>query len=434
MFRLIICSILFLLNSFDCFADNSGFSGRWFLDPISVISYSGVDATGVSDSSAGIMAAMGAGNKNIYFPCGVYLISSPVYIPSNIEISGAGECSVLKMASNISTNHQSSVLVHDSSMRVILTNNDWSGGGNNIYIHDLYFDGTLSPGNAHLISFGNSTNVVVENNVFVGTGADGKVQDGVSFIKSSYYRVLKNRGYNIKNTCFDQWNGSHDFVISHNVCDGGGGNLAGVLINGISSQCILVGQDCTSSMNTTYNGVVENNNLYNNGNSGINVTGLSNSAQTQIGVVDNILIKDNIINGVSKYYGIIVGDAKGIVIKNNRIINSNYGGICIGSRIASAISSTSKIDVIDNTIDNANISSSTDTQDLCASSINIVRGADHVTVSGNTVTGSAQRYGFYADNTTSYVSFIPGKMSSGVLGIVLDHSRSVDSSVKGEAN
>jgi hypothetical protein len=65
---------------------------------MSVTASPGVDPTGVLDSSAGIQAAFNAAatlGVPVYFPNGAYAINSPVTLPSNLEVHGSPQVTIV---------------------------------------------------------------------------------------------------------------------------------------------------------------------------------------------------------------------------------------------------------------------------------------------------------------------------------------------------
>jgi hypothetical protein len=56
----------------------------------------GADPAGLSDSAKAIADAIAAGNRKINFPCGTYLILSPIRVPDKTDLEGSGPCTVIK--------------------------------------------------------------------------------------------------------------------------------------------------------------------------------------------------------------------------------------------------------------------------------------------------------------------------------------------------
>jgi hypothetical protein len=74
--------------------------------PVDNVVRFGADPTGLSDSAKAIADAIGAGNRKIKFPCGTYLILSPIRVPDNTDLEGSGPCTVIKSTPTLAFNPQ----------------------------------------------------------------------------------------------------------------------------------------------------------------------------------------------------------------------------------------------------------------------------------------------------------------------------------------
>ena len=106
------------------------------VDSSSLLSF-GADPSGVSSSSSAINAALVTGRR-LRIPCGTYLIDAPIFIPSSTDILGDGPCTVLKISATLATDTSAQFGV----LRHVFTNNNYTSGNTDIYVHDLSIDNT----------------------------------------------------------------------------------------------------------------------------------------------------------------------------------------------------------------------------------------------------------------------------------------------------
>jgi hypothetical protein len=371
---------------------------------ITVTSFPGVDPTGTTDSAAGLNKAIQSvsGPQKIVFPCGTYLVSRAINLPSYTEIAGAGaSCTTIKMMSATSPNPNQ---IPGSSVRVssVFTNEDFINGNSNIRIRDITLDGTqFSSNNGHLAFFYRSSATVVESNRFIGNPA---IENGVAFVNSSNYQVIKNYAFNLRNACYDQWDGSHDFSVSNNVCDGNGMISYGILVNGLSS---------VYTPNTTYNGVIWNNTVSRVKGVGIFVGGLWNTSTTApvYGTVSNIMISSNSVDTVTNHFGIYVTDGNDVRVILNTVKNTGLNGIRIGSQHQGA---TTYVTAHGNTVSDANARMASE------DAIRVTNLSAQTSLFSNTVTGTRHRFAIRIDPGVSNTRLCPGTMTSGTAGLISD--------------
>ena len=261
---------------------------------------------------------------SIRLPCGTFEIGSTIELKSGTRVQGSGSCTVLKMLRSMppAALHAKFVPKASKTLRAIFTNR--APGDSNIVIENLTLDGAASPGNAHLISFYRASNVRVEGVNFIGSGNDA-VQDGISMIASTDYVVRGNTCTRIRNACYDQWDGSKRFDIIDNIVDGGYLLTYGILVNGISTA---YAKATTSNFRVSGNRILAVRHL------GIGAFGLCSPDRSTCGMVTDGIIDRNLIDGVSDYYGIWIGNAKHVKVAENKIKASNKEAIRVASQNA----------------------------------------------------------------------------------------------------
>jgi hypothetical protein len=360
---------------------------------------------GTADGSAYINSML-AEHGSIYIPnCATVIMANSAAMPDGSSIDGGG-CATLKMSASMAPNTAmySAIPGAAPSLRTLIANATPVIGNSKITVKNLTLDGALSPGNGHLVFFYKAGNVVFENNTCVGPG-NGNIQDCVAFVNSNNYRVVKNYCHGVGNACYDQWDGSHDFVIMENYGDG----------EGIDSYCILVNGISTAfTTNTTYNGTITGNACKNLTQVGIWVGGLYQSSNGVVGDVRKVSVTGNTIDTVTSVHGIYVSDASDIAVANNIVRAAGRSCIRIGSQKPSG-GTTDNITVTSNVFDACNSAG------VGANAIYITTNASHVMVSNNSIVGSAQAYSAYADNTTTNV-FLQGNFPAGATGSVFNQS------------
>jgi hypothetical protein len=338
---------------------------------------------GAADESVPINAAFPG---RVVLTCGTFTITNPIAIPSLSDLEGSGPCTIIK-GSNIN----------------LITNANTSAGNGWIYLHDLQLSFGTMTSNAKLAVFQKASQVSVHHVIYNGDGTS-HTQDDLAFVGSDHYLVENNWAYGSANACFDNWGGSHDFVIHGNHCVGNSFTPYGVLVNGL---------DTNDAVDTTYNGVVSDNDINSVTSVGVWAGGLYDAGSGHYGVVRAISIKGNIVDTVTSLHGIEVSDGIDISVVGNILRNLGSEGIRVGSQNTGT---TSVINVSNNIIDNANVTAGG------FSAIHITGGADHVKEEGNLISGSSQVWDIIIDAGVTANTWITGVMAAGTSGEVSDSS------------
>jgi hypothetical protein len=386
-------------------------------ETVKLADYLGITATGQIDSAAAINRAIGSGGNTIIFPCGTFVVAETLALPSNTEVSGSGLCTIIKLSKNVGYNPNWAFMPRTESWRSdnlpanVFANSNFRDGNSNIRIRDLVIDASEGTGGArrvHLIGFYKTSDVEIEGLRFIGSGTPD-IQDAIAMVNVSDYVIKNNYSINTWNACYDQWDGSHDFRIENNVCDGGGIAASGILINGLSSA---------HRTNTTFNGIVTQNEIRHVRNCGIYVGGLWNESRENpvYGVVANIRVENNSVAEISRFHGIIVSDGHDIAVRNNKIANVAREGIRVGSQFRGR---TENILIARNSVQQAGVAGVPD------DAIKITNGAQSVTLAANIVGKGQHRYAVSIDpgTFTTTLDQQDGTMASGTAGVVLDRGR-----------
>jgi hypothetical protein len=291
----------------------------------------GADPTGLSDSAKSVADAIGAGNRKIKFPCGTYLILSPIRVPDNTELEGSGPCTVIKSTPALAFNTDWPEVygVAANLVKNFIANSDFKNGNSRIHIHGFTLDaagaGQLGK-SLHLISFVKSHDFEVDHINFVGDGTDSAVHDGLNAVEGNYrFRFHHNFAKGIKGAVADVWAGAHDFSIDHNRCEGMDFLSYCVVINSTSS-----GSGSAYQTRETYNFIVDRNTSTHTHDGGIGVWGLSGSSfggPWVTGDQHDGVISNNVVDSVVAYHGMVVAEQYRVLIKNNYIRNT--GAACI---------------------------------------------------------------------------------------------------------
>lgn len=346
-----------------------------------------VDPIGVALSDAGIAAAVGSGNREVLFPCGTFLVSQAINLPSKTKVRGAGWCTIIKTSATFAANPQ--YQLWDASVPAnisnVFANADFVAGNTGIEISDLAIDANRasSPAvNNHIIAFFNSAQFKVNNVYIVGNGdkaAAGGTQNGLTAVSSSNYEFSSNEIHRTENACIDQWAGSHDFKISRNICDGGAeiGIKDGIQVNGVGP----------ANSESSYDGVIEGNTVRRFYGTGISTIGLCTS--TKCGGVDRVKTIGNIVDGSNTdFFGVQLGGGDDNQAIGNTVKGSK--GACISVSGNSAYArATNRAAVIGN-----NVSGCDTNSDNAAIAVGGA-GSDapwNTVLSGNTISGSTHRY------------------------------------------
>ncbi len=386
---------------------------------VSVTDYPGVDPTGTTDSTTGILLAISTGNRKVVFPCGTFLVSSVLALPSNTELAGSGPCTTIKASASMAFNPQYANWYGGTTTtgRNIFANANFAGTDHDIYVHDFNADATLwsSADVFHIGTFSSANHVVVERIRFFGGGSISS-SNALSFIGQSYqYTVKDNYAQGTSNACFDQWDGVHDFLLEGNFCEGDGYVLNGIQVNGLVSG-LPAGSPAIGRI--SYDFRIIGNSVRDTASSPISIRGLCLGATC--GEVRNGEIVGNIVNGVSPagalVPGIFVGDGSDIGVGFNEV--SNMRGPCAIAAGQIAASVTRNITISNNTCFNINTLGAGGTTDNAIYVGTSADAPDGVSVVGNTVRNGNYSYAIRVLSGTN-VKVIPGNMTAGSSGTIL---------------
>lgn len=341
-----------------------------------------------------------AKERRLTLPCGDYTLDSALLIPDGGSIDGRG-CVTFRMSASMAPNAilQAAIKGAVANFQTLIANAS-AAGNENIIVRNVTLDGEASPGIAHLAFFYKSTRIVFENVTCIGSGT-ATVQDCVAFVQSSDYQVRNNHCIAVYNACYDQWDGSHDFVISGNQVDGRGRTRYGVLVNGISTAY---------TPNVTSRGSISNNTIRGTKALGIGVYGLC-TPEHVCGSVTDVLVAHNEIRDVSEYHGIWVGDASRVSVVDNKIKNIGANGIYVASQRTAGI--TRDVSLKHNEVIDANASRGTN------SGVRVGNGSDTVInaeISDTIVQGHAHQYAIDLSKASYGARIVPGAMEPGILG------------------
>ena len=362
----------------------------------------GVDPLGLVSSSPAINAALAAG---VFFklPCGVFLIDAPLIARSGSNIGGSGACTVLKISPSLATDTSAQF----GTLRHVVTNSDYTSGNTDIYVHDLVIDSTAGPTTGvhiHAIGFYKVTRAGVYN-VEIRSAAGQLLDDGTAFVASSEYFVRNNRIYGTINACIDQWEGSTDFEISGNLCDGL--NLAnyGILISGFGTNTAPL---------TSQRGVIAGNVVKNFPGAGIWLQGGWNTVTgggATYGLVKKVSVIGNSVSGISGYHGIYLSDASHNTVVGNTLENIGRVGIVVTSEYNGVSSENVLAD---------NIVVSCNTAAAAAPCVQFTGAASRNTLGNTTIVGASQTYSIVVNGGALDNIIRGGIIPAGVSGDISD--------------
>jgi hypothetical protein len=345
------------------------------------------------------------GGRVLELPCGTYLVKSGITAPSRTELRGSGPCTKIKVSPALAPNSNIARLpAGRADFASVFSNENFSEGNSNIHIHDLTVDASagLKEGRfAHLIFIYNSKAVLIENVTLIGAKGHS-IQDGVAFVKSSFFEVRNSKSESVANACYDVWGGSHNFSIHNNICNGDGRVEYGILLNGLVSS---------NEKGVTHAATVNDNEVRNVRGIGIWVGGLWNQSEKSplFGLVRDLHVAGNLIENVELRSGIAVTDCEDVHVEDNRIHNVGANGIAVSSQFTGA---SSRIEISRNTISRSNARS------VDADGIRIARGADEVKLDRNAVFGELHRYAIRIDPEATHIEIVVGKMHRGSAGFL----------------
>lgn len=332
-----VCPVVFLTYFLSSIAMCQG--PAWAQAHTVTLTSADLDVSGQSDVAPAIQRVVSDGGVSVALPCGTFLVTSAIELPSNTQIEGQGACTVLKMdaqakPARLQAGHMPGA---SGAQRSIFTNR--TPGDTNIVVRALVVDGRDSPANGQLISFFRASHVLVEGVRFVGAGTP-KTQDGVSFVASSDYTVRNNVCTNFTNACYDNWGGDKNFQITNNFVDGKGVLTYGILVNGITTDY---------RPGTSANFVIRDNKIHNVKELGIGAFGLCSKDRSVCGTIYQATIDSNLIDGVSKLHGIMVGNGSAINVSRNVIRGAAGNGVRVAAQNKGG--ETQNVVVEDNVID-----------------------------------------------------------------------------------
>lgn len=184
----------------------------------------GAVGDGVTDDTAAIARAVEAlpeTGGEVYFPAGIYLVSSTTYLPSNVRVFGAGSASVLAGATTWTGTDPISGLTPNLAFfqnvnAIIPSSTPWTTYvDHDITIENLQFDyasTVFANALAKCIFFANVLNVTVRNCLFQCRGAQG----ATAFLASDTTKVEGCRAYDFVNCAYDHWCGPKRATIINN--------------------------------------------------------------------------------------------------------------------------------------------------------------------------------------------------------------------------
>lgn len=376
----------------------------------------GADPTGGRDSAAALAAAIAPGGVSLSIPCGTYRLLANVPVLSDTEILGAGDCTRLLIDPGMAPNLLfTKVLASTTNVRSVFSNADFEAGNSRIAIANLRVVAPkpLIQGQYHAFSFYRAAHVTVDHTSVEGAGT---VHDGnhTVFISSRAFRFTNNRHTGGGNEgSFDIWDGAEDFVVSNNDCDGGGAIQRCFTVNGLSSG--KASAHLRYVAKTTSNGILSKNVAKNVKNVGIMIVGLYNAGPPPVyGHVSGVKVRDNLVDGVTKFHGVWIGEADNVEAVGNTIRHAASSCIYVAS--GGPKGQTSHIDLIGNRCE--------DSGGAGAIVIgNTADAPDHVLLDRNEISSQgAATYGYSVliRRGASAVRLVVGPMRPGRAGSVKD--------------
>jgi hypothetical protein len=365
-------------------------------DVVSVKDF-GAAGDGVTDDTAAIQAAIDSLGEvtggTVYFPAGTYKTSSNIEIKSKTTLQGDGRQSLIKSTSmtNLARGGQTQF---------------YAIGKSDFNVVNLGFD------NSEISSFTSATrsfyfsgcsNYVVQNNYFKESGA------ATASLACSDYYILDNEvdysstdGIAHHDGVFDQWNGSHHFVIRGNRIYGNSIALWPILATGTNSDGTIGTEiyDFVISENYTrdckYPGIW---------------------AMGRAGLCTRFQIVNNIVENVLEREGIAITESDSFVVSGNVIKNTYWNSIRAYDEIGTATNYSARNGVISNNVCiNANLAN--DPSGYAGSAITIAGLSQNISVTGNTVDGTNHIYAITCVQSPSNISISNECYTPGTTGTV----------------
>jgi len=363
---------------------------------IHIADLEGIDLTGQHDNAPIIQRALKSSGQALQFPCGVFLLAATILLPSNTTVLGNGTCTVLKTSSTIEGNpnwRYLNIIFPPGYPAGVFANSDWQQGTSNIVVRDVVLDGSNGTNGGrrlYLVAFYKTDSISIERVRFIGSKSND-VQVGAAIISASKFSLIDNFAEGMRSACYGIWDGSHDFIIAGNECDGRSISSGGITVNGLSTS---------NESNTSYNGVIANNMVRNTKDTGVFVGGLWNGSKEApvYGDVRSVTIENNQIENVSTFHGVLVSDARDVSVTGNTVRGIGREGIRVGSQFRGI---TSGIVLRNNSVEDSNRSPEED------DAIRITNGASNVTMAGNTVSAGRHRCAIAIDPDVSHTNMPP---------------------------
>lgn len=420
----------------------------------------GADATGATDTTTAIQAAItaanAAGGGTIVFPKGTYLVgtTTSLTLQSNISLLGEGSASIIKLANNSSISASSALFTATSKTGISVRNLYFNGNRanqtvlvglfrvqtssyvsfqnctfvncNNVCIYFTNASTFCSVTNCVLID-SNGTNVkfgtdctdaIVANNLMYDTGTYASHSDG--FVMS---RFNTNRRITISNNIFNSPAGSGltmaiwllcgvNIEVTGNIFQLS--NMNAIQINAESAMtdisitnnqlnsCLIGVTDVTPGFNVTRLNIIGN---------VIQQTNQTNIAivPTYAGVFSYVCVNSNVLNGTMDGAA-----AKAIQINAPYSTISNNSIVMAGTMGGDGISNSAENVVMTGNVINMS----------ALGARGIVSTADYVSAIGNTVIGSTS-YGIRMTAPANYCNVTGNTLRSCALGILNGGANSV---------
>jgi len=427
--------------------------------PFNVLDY-GADATGLTDSTTAIQAAItaanAAGGGEVFFPKGTYKAGTTtnIILQSKVTLNGEGAASIIKLADNTPISASTSLFASSNKSNIsiqnlyfdgnranqinlvglfriensshVIFNNNWFVDCNNV---GIYFTNTATFGsvlnnifidsNGTNVKFGtDTTDCVVNNNLMYDTGAYSAHADG--FVMS---RFNTNRRIIIVNNIFRSPAGSGlvmaIWLLCGNSIEVNGNifeldNISAVLLNAESAMtnisivnnqltnAVISISDTTPGFNITYV------NISNNVIQQADITSIQ-IQPTFAGVFSYVCVNNNVLKGSMN------GAAdKAVLINAPHSTISNNLILMTGSSAGDGISNAAENVAISGNIINMST----------VGSRGIVSTADYVSAIGNTVIGTVS-YGIRMTAPANYCNVVGNTLRNCGLGILNGGANSI---------
>lgn len=355
--------------------------------PAGYVTAFGAAGDGVTDDTAAVQAAFDAGNKHVFFPAGTYLISGGIVVPSGVDVSGAGDASVIKTGATLSATSGVQAMIVAQS-------------GSRISIRDLAFDAsamTTFSGGMRCVWFDASTCYSVKGCYFKTPGA------AVASIGCAQFQITGNRveissldGVAKHDGIIDQWGGCTDFTVSGNIIKAGGVGRFPIIVTGEATD----GSPTANARFTISGNIVHSAKIV-----GIWLNGRDGGNTL-------FTVSDNVVDTVADYFGIALADSDYGTVSGNTIKNAARNGIRVYLEGGKGGDGGDDLVISGNNIIGANTSANA--SDLEGAAIAIDTGCSGNLISGNRVSGSTHRNAVFFASGSSGNRECGGLYSGGV--------------------